>query len=342
MVATKPAKRRIVISFAAVGIILAVSIVLALMIGSVTISAKEVFASLAGMVQSLFGIESEVNGVFRDIRFPRVIIAIIIGINLSLSGVLLQAVMQNPLADPGVTGISSGASVVVVILMLYFPNKSGIIPLAGFIGGIVACFTIYAIAWKKGKITAIRIILSGVAVNAAIGGVTGMITMLNSEKLQGVLTWLNGSLGRVGVADIKTCFLYSIVGLIPVLFLSKVCNILSLGDKSAKSLGFNPNILRLVVSLVGVYLAGISTAFVGIISFIGLIIPHIARLIIGTNHKYLIPFSAMSGAAALLLADLLGRAIAPPIQIPVGIVMSVLGGPFFLYLLRKGDKTHGS
>lgn len=334
MVKNKDGNKKRIFLFISVIIVLTLTFIISVAIGSVNIPVKDVFLSIAN-------IENNFLGIIRDIRLPRVVMSVFIGASLSVSGILLQSVMQNPMADPGVTGISSGASVMVIFLMLYMPGSVHSIPLVGFVGGLIACALVYFMAWKNG-INAIRIILAGIAINSVLGAFIGMMNILNSDKLAGVLNWMNGSLSGKSWSQVKLCIIYSSLGLIFAMLLHKNCNVLALGDKTAKGLGFNPNKQRLLISAAGVFLAGIATSFVGIISFVGLMVPHIARLLVGSNHKYLIPFSALLGSSVLMLADTIGRTITAPYEIPVGIVMSVLGGPFFLYLLRKGGKNYGS
>lgn len=323
-----------VVLFSLLGIALIGAILISISIGSVSIPLQDIINML------LQGEESKYAAILRDIRIPRVIMAVLVGANLSVSGVLLQGVMRNPLADPGITGISSGASVTVMIMMLYFQGATLWTPVVGFIGGILACALIYSLAWNKG-ISAVRIILAGVAVNALLGGVSSLLSILNSDRLTGVLNWLNGELGKKSWLQVKVMLLFTIIGLVLALIVSKGCDILALGDKNARSIGFNPNALRLIISAVAVLLAGVSTAYVGVIGFIGLVVPHIARIIIGIEHKKLVPFSALLGGLILLLADTVGRTITAPYEIPVGIVTTVIGGPFFLYLLRKENKSYG-
>ncbi|WP_310605591.1 FecCD family ABC transporter permease [Anaerosporobacter sp.] len=317
-----------------------IMVILLLVVVAVSISVGSVSVPIRQIIDSVINGTGGSGGIVRDIRIPRVVMGLLVGANLAVAGVLLQGVMGNPLADPGITGISSGASVVVMLVMLYFPKASASIPLYGFVGSMLACSIIYLLAWKDG-IAAIRIILAGVAVNAVLGGVTSMISILNSENLTGVLSWLNGNLGKKGWSDVRMLLIYTMVGLVCVIPLSKSCNLLALGDKNAKSLGYNPNVLRILISLVAVFLAGISTAYVGVIGFIGLVVPHISRMIMGTDHKVLLPFSALLGSTLLVLADTLGRTITAPYEIPVGIVMTIIGGPFFLYLLRKDQRRYG-
>jgi len=313
---------------------LAAAILISIRVGSVSVSLQDIF-------QAFTADSKGTAGIVRDIRIPRILMAVMVGANLAVSGVLLQGVMGNPMADPGITGISSGASVVVMIVMLYLPAKAASLPVFGFIGGVLACILIYSLAWKQG-LSAVRIILAGVAVNSMLGGVTSLISLLNSENLQGVLSWLNGELGNKSWTQVKSMAVYTVVGLGMAFLLPRCCDLLALGDKNTKSLGYNPNILRILISAVAVFLAGISTAYVGVIGFIGLIVPHISRMLMGSGHKSLIPFSALLGAVILLLADTVGRTVIAPYEIPVGVITTVCGGPFFLYLLRKDTKGYGN
>ncbi|WP_339362305.1 FecCD family ABC transporter permease [Vallitalea maricola] len=312
--------------------VLILSIFLGICLGSVRISLNDI-------IKSLFSDEYTVKkAIISDIRLPRVWIAVFVGANLSASGALLQAVMRNPLADPGITGVSAGASLFAIIILLLFPSYVSLVPIAAFVGGVIACGIVYGLAWKGGGIEPIRIVLAGVAVNAILGGATGLLSLLNSDKIQGVMLWTNGSLSRVSWMDVKLLGIYSIVGIILALICIRAANVLQLGDDVAKNLGYNVNLTRILISLVAVYLAGISVAFVGIIGFVGLVVPHISRLLFGSDYKWLLPVSMLMGGAVLVIADTMARMIAAPIELPVGTMMAMLGGPFFLYLLRRGAK----
>lgn len=275
------------------------------------------------------------RNILLNIRLPRIAVATIVGANLSVAGALLQAVMQNPLADPGLTGVSAGSSLAAIVIMLLFPQYSYLVPIAAFIGGAIACGLVYSLAWKNG-IKPVRIILAGVAVNAILGGGTSLLSILYSDRIQGVLLWVNGSISGKTWVDVKILAIYSAIGLTMAMFCIRKANILQLGDEMSSNLGVNINKYRLLISLVAVYLAGISTALVGIIGFVGLIIPHIARLLIGSDYKYMLPFSVILGSGLLLIGDTFARIVVRPIELPVGVIMAVIGGPFFLYLLRKG------
>lgn len=270
------------------------------------------------------------------IRFPRILIAMIVGANLAISGALLQAVMQNPLADPGLTGVSTGASLAAITVMLVFPQFSNLVPAIAFIGGAIACGIVFLLAWKNG-IKPVRIILAGVAVNAILGGGTSLLSILYNDKIQGVLLWVNGSISGKNWSDVKVLGIYSAIGIIASLCFIRKANILQLGDEMSTNLGIDINKYRVIISLLAVFLAAISTAIVGIIGFVGLIVPHISRHLVGSDYKYMLPLSIVLGSALLIIGDTLARTVASPIELPVGIIMAVTGGPFFLYLLRKGQ-----
>lgn len=311
---------------------LLLSLILGICLGSVKITSQDI-------LQAFISNEYTINrAIIWDIRLPRVWIAALVGANLSASGALLQAVMRNPLADPGITGVSAGASLSAIIILLLFPTLVSILPVAAFIGGIFACATVYSLAWKNGEIEPLRIVLAGVAINAILGGATGLISILNSDRIQGVMLWTNGSLAKVSWLDVKVLTIYTLLGLLVSLLSIRHCNVLQLGDDVAKNLGYNVNRTRMFLSVIGVFLAAISVAFVGIIGFVGLVVPHIIRLLFGSDYKWVLPMSMMFGGMLLVLCDTLARVIAAPIELPVGTMMAMFGGPFFLYLLRKGKK----
>ncbi|RUT47063.1 iron ABC transporter permease [Paenibacillus anaericanus] len=311
--------------------LLLVSIIIAVGIGSVQFTLSQTWQTLIGS-----GKDAD-NTILWDIRIPRVLMALIIGANLAASGILLQAVMNNPLADPGLTGVSSGAAVTVLFIMLVAPEFSGFIPLAAIVGGGFAAVMVYAWAWKKESgYTPIRIILSGVAVNAVFGGVIGLLSILYSDKLPAALQWMNGSLSGKGMNDVLNILPYSMAGWAMALLCIRQANILRLGEQAAHNLGQNLNRVRFILSFVAVFLAAISVSKVGLVGFVGLIVPHMARIIIGSNYKHSLPLSLMLGAMILIIADTAGRSLFSPLEIPAGIIMAMAGGPYFLYLMRKG------
>lgn len=314
-------------------ILLTVATLVSIGLGSVRFSPVETLLTFIG-----HGGDAAADTILWDIRIPRVFLALLIGANLAASGALLQAVMLNPLADPGLTGVSSGAAVAVLFIILAMPGLSSMVPLAAILGGTIAAIMVYAWAWKKrGGFTPVRIILSGVAVNAVFGGVIGLLSILYSDKLPAALQWLNGSLSGKGMGDAMVILSYSIVGWIAAILCIRQANILRLGEQVAHNLGQNLSRIRFMLSFVAIYLAAISVSTVGLVGFVGLIVPHMSRIMIGSDYRHSLPLSLLLGAMILLIADTIGRTAFAPLEIPSGIVMAMVGGPYFLYLMRKGD-----
>ena len=299
-------------------------------LGSIKVEMYELVKGL------LFNVDEPKINIIRDIRMPRVLAAIIIGANLAVSGVLLQAIIRNPLAEPSVVGISSGSVLVSVIILLFFPQLNTVRPLFGFIGGLVACIIVFSLAHKKG-FSAIRIVLAGVAVNAMLSAMSNITIQFGAGAVSSVQSWLTGSLANITWMDIRLLLVYSVIGHIGAFLLYKSCDLIALGEKNAKSLGLNYDLHMFFICVVAVFLSATATSIGGVIAFVGLVVPHICRIIMGSSHKYLIPFSITIGAILLLIADTAGRMLFAPLEIPVGIVMAVIGGPVFLYLLKRSE-----
>ena len=275
-----------------------------------------------------------------DLRFPRIIVAMLGGAATAVSGVLLQAVMKNPLADPGIIGVSSGASFVAVLITAFVPALYFYTPILAFIGGMAAFLLVYGLSWKGG-LSPLRIILVGVAVNAMFTGLMSAFNSSTGSNYSGVASIVNANITMKTWSDVRILLVYTVIGLVASLFVLGQCNLLALEDKTVRSIGVNVTRTRIIVSVIAVLLASISTAVIGPISFLGLIVPHIARLLVGSNHKVLVPYSIVLGAFMLLCADTLGRTIAAPYEISASVIMSVIGGPFFIILLRRSKKNYG-
>ena len=311
--------------------VLCFTILISLRIGSIDISFKEL---IDGMFLSK---QSNNFLIIRDIRMPRVLSAVLIGGNLAVAGALLQTTMKNPLADPGIIGISSGASLGAIAVMVIFTDLIKYKIIIAFIGGIIAACLVYLIGEDKG-FSPVRIILAGVCVNSILNALSSMVTVFNSAGVSSIQTWLLGSLVNVTWNDFKILALYTIVGIALCLLVIKSCDLMGLGDKTAQSLGLNVNRVRVMITFVAVFLTSISTGVGGVISFVGLVIPHICRFLIGSSHKFLIPFSYFMGGFLLLVADTVSRNIFRPYEIPVGLTMCLVGGPFFIYILRRSKR----
>ena len=311
--------------------VLCFTILISLRIGSIDVSFKE-------LIDGMF-LNKQSNNflIIRDLRMPRVLSAVLIGGNLAVAGALLQTTMKNPLADPGIIGISSGASLGAIAVMVIFTDLIKYKIIIAFIGGIIAACLVYLIGEDKG-FSPVRIILAGVCVNSRLNALSSMVTVFNSAGVSSIQTWLLGSLVNVTWNDFKILALYTIVGIALCLLVIKSCDLMGLGDKTAQSLGLNVNRVRVMITFVAVFLTSISTGVGGVISFVGLVIPHICRFLIGSSHKFLIPFSYFMGGFLLLVADTVSRNIFRPYEIPVGLTMCLVGGPFFIYILRRSKR----
>ncbi len=321
---------RAVLSFVLMALGLVVLFFAAINIGSLKVSFTE-------LMRGLFVERIDDVATIYDLRFPRIIISMLAGAAIAVSGVLFQAVLKNPLADPGIIGISSGASFAAVLITAFAPQLYFFTPLVAFAGGVTAFLLVYCLSWKGG-LSPLRIILTGVAVDALFSGLSSAFNSMSGGNMSGVASIVEANITQKTWDDVTTLIPYVAAGLFLACLFIGECNLMSLEDKTARSLGLNVNSTRIVISLVAVLLASISTAIAGAISFLGLIVPHIGRILVGSDHKALIPFSALTGAFTFLLADTIGRTIAAPYEVSAAVIMSVVGGPFFIILLRRSRK----
>ncbi len=304
----------------------AIGFAVSLISGSVEIGAEKIL----GLTELT---ETE-RQILENIRLPRSIVAVLVGINLSLSGAILQAVMKNPLADPHIIGISSGAGLFGIFAMLVIEDAGNLVTPAAFLGALLAAILIYILAWKDG-IKPIRVILAGVAVSAFLGAGISAMLIFYSEKVSGALMWMVGGLSARSWQHVQLILPYTIAGTILALAFTKHLNILQLGDDVAKGLGLRVNLTRTILTAIAALLAASAVCVVGLLGFVGLIVPHTARLLIGSDYRILLPSAALLGAAVLTFSDTAARVIFAPVELPVGILLAILGAPFFLYLLRK-------
>lgn len=306
----------------------------------VSINAGSVKLSLLELYRGLF-LEFNPNvAIVYDLRFPRIIVALLAGAGLAVSGTLLQSVMKNPMTDPGIIGISSAAALMGSLVSLFMPKYYYLTPLFSVFGGLLAYFLLYTLAWDGG-VKPVRLILTGVALNMTFVGIREAIRSLTGGNLTQVQSIIEGNVAQKTWDDVHILAIYVGVFLILSFFAIRPCNLLSLEDKTARSLGVNVNRDRFLIALLAIILASVTTAVVGVIGFVGLLVPHIGRILVSGDHKYLIPFSALLGAFMLLLSDTLGRIIAYPFEIQAAVIMAVVGGPFFILLLRAGGRNYG-
>jgi iron complex transport system permease protein len=314
-------------------VLLAVSLLLGTMLGAYKISAGDV---LRAMFTEREGLNRQI---IWTIRFPRTLVAGLVGVCMSLSGAILQGIMRNPLASPNIIGVSSGAGITGIFILILYPSQIYLVPPLSFVGALAATLLIYSLAWKNG-INPMRMILAGVAVSALLGAGINALLIFFPDRVHGVVDFMVGSLAAKTWKHFKMLWPYALSGAVLVMLLSRRLNILMLGDEIAAGLGIHVERTRVMFIAVSSLLAASAVSVVGLLGFVGLIVPHMARLIVGSDYRYLIPASALSGATILILCDMTARLAFSPMEIPVGIIMAVLGAPFFLYLLRGGFKKH--
>ena len=317
-----------------------VMLILCLLMFFISINLGSIKVSFYDLLKGLFfEYDSNVATIY-DLRFPRIIIALFAGAALSVSGVLLQAVLKNSLADPGIIGISSGAQFVTVIIAAAFPALYSKVTIFSFLGGLFAFLVVYGL-WIKNGYTSLKIILIGIAIEALFTGLSDAVNSFGGGTVSTVAAIVDGNITLKTWDDVRILLIFVIPALILSLFCAHYCDLLALEDKTVRGLGLNVNLLQLLISLVAVLLASSVTAVCGVVSFLGLLVPHIGRLIVGSGHKSLIPFSMFLGAFVFLTADTLGRTICYPYEVSAAVLMNVIGGPVFIILLQRNGIKHG-
>jgi iron complex transport system permease protein len=291
------------------------------------------------VVRSLFGIESgdgNYSFIVNVLRLPRALAAVLVGAALAVSGAVLQSLTRNDLAAPDVVGINAGAGLAAVTLIVAFPSvPAAYLPPAAFVGALAVAGLLYVLAWR-GSSSPVRLILIGVGLSAVATALTTfMITFGRIEQVSQALVWLTGSVYGRSWEEVFTLLPWLVVFLPLTLVRARHLNALALGDEVATGLGVRVELERGVLVLASVALAASAVATAGTIAFVGLVAPHVARRLVGPSGGGLLPVAAMTGGALVVLADLLGRALFAPVEIPCGIVTAVVGAPFFLYLLYR-------
>ncbi|MFA1714197.1 FecCD family ABC transporter permease [Peribacillus frigoritolerans] len=276
--------------------------------------------------------------VIQSVRLPRALIASAIGASLAISGVLMQTLTKNPLASPDIFGVNAGAGLAVVTGVTVFGiSNLQVFTWLSFIGAAIAAISIYMIgSMGRGGLTPMKLTLAGAAMTAMVASLTQGLLVSNEALLEQVLFWLAGSVSGRSLDNLVAVLPYLVAGWGLALVMSGKMNVLSMGEDVAKGLGLNIVFLKLVLGLAIILLAGGSVAVAGPIGFIGIVVPHLTRSIVGIDHRWLIPFSGLFGAVLLIAADVLSRYILMPREIPVGVMTAIIGTPFFIYIARKG------
>lgn len=290
--------------------------------------------SLREIVRGLFVADDSTSRLLIwHLRFPRILCGGLVGVCLSLSGCILQGVMRNTMASPSTIGVTGGASFIGYITLVLFSNFSHLLPIGSIVGAFVTTMLIYALAYQKG-VSPVKMILSGMAVSALFGAFSDMIKTFFADSLGNASGFLVGGLNGTGWSHFGMIAPYALCGVLLCFLLPSKMNILMLGDETANSLGLRTERFRFFLIAISSLLSGAAISVAGLISFVGLVVPHIARLLVGLDYKYLFPASAFLGFTLVVACDTIGRVIMPPGEIPVSIILSFIGAPFFLYLLR--------
>lgn len=333
----------VILSF--LSVLLVAACVLSACIGAVKISASELWMIIMhqwGMGDDL-GFSSQQEAVFISLRLPRVVLGILVGSALAIAGAAMQGLFRNPLAEPGLIGISSGASLFAVMMIVlevrflsFMTATFGYyaLSIAAFLGACLTTFVVYRLAVSGGKADITTLLLAGIAINALAGSFTGLLTYVADDaQLRNITFWSLGSLGGASWKTVTGVLPFVSVSLITLPFFSKSLNALSLGEAQAGHMGIHVGLLKKVVIVLATLGVGAAVAVAGMIGFIGLVIPHILRMAFSADHRLVIPGSALAGATVLVLADLVARTLVAPAELPIGILTAIIGAPVFIYII---------
>jgi iron complex transport system permease protein len=327
-------------------ILLAVTIA-SLGIGAVDISPGQVTAILADRLLGIdLGIEytTQQDLVLWNIRLPRILLGVLAGSALAIAGASLQGIFRNPLADPGLIGSSAGGAVgaVSMIMLGISPLGSFTLPIAAFAGSLALTGLVYALSRHGGQTEVVTLILTGVALNAIAFAAIGMMNFYASDaQLRSIVFWQMGSLGGTTWRVVQVTAPLIGIGMLLLMTQRRALNLMALGEREAYHLGVSTERVRMVVIALAALLSGATVAATGLVGFIGLVVPHLMRLVLGPDHRTLIPASILAGAALMIVADTAARTLMAPLELPLGIVTALIGGPYFLFLLHYTRRAQG-
>ena len=328
--------------------ILFISMMMAILVGSVGITPSIIFEVLfykLGIISEFSATKAQ-QIIIWDIRVPRVLLAAIVGAALAISGAAIQALVKNSIADPYILGVSSGASVgatSVILLGAFSILGTYALSVASFLGAVVAVTVVFFLARVGGRTSVMRLLLAGIAVSMILSAMTNFILMMSKDQggIQAVMHWMLGSLAGAKWSNILIPAVVLIVVFLLLMFSYRQLNALLLGEETATTMGVNVECFRVFIILIVSLLTGVVVAVSGSIGFVGLIVPHIVRMLVGSNYKVVLPFSAVIGAIFIIWADLGARVAIAPEEMPIGIITALCGGPFFIWMLRRQRYTFG-
>lgn len=312
--------------------VLLVATVAAFLVGSSSVSLGDLIAWMTGG-----DVSAAAKSILVNVRLPRVLAALVAGAALATSGAVIQAVLDNPLASPNIIGVNSGAGLFVLIAASVFPSVLWLPPLAAFAGALVTALIIFGISLGAG-VSRLTVVLAGIAITTVFGAGMNTILIINPDAYVGSSSFLVGGLSGVLMDDLWWPTLYCVIGLVAVMLAAGKLNIMALGDDTAHALGMNVGACRMAMLGLAAVLAGAAVSFAGLLGFVGLIIPHLVRFFVGHDNRWVLPVSAVTGAAFVVVCDLCSRVLFAPYEVPVGILMAFLGGPFFIYLILKNRR----
>ena len=341
-------KKKQVISILILIVLLLGIIIIALHLGTIKVPVlgglQSIWQGLGIPVTVSNPLEPEQEAVLWYIRMPRILIGLMVGASLALAGAVMQGIFSNPLADPGIMGVSAGASLGAVIAISLGLTSMGMfyMPMFAFVGAFMAVSITILLTMRGGRVETATLLLAGVAISMLLGAFTsGILTLMNEYRLREFLFWMVGGLDFRRWEHVFLAIGPFLIGTTILITLGRQLNVLVLGDTEAKALGVPVMLYRLIFLFLASFITATAVCVSGAIGFVGLIIPHIVRILVGPDHRVLLPVSALAGALFLIFCDTLGRVLAAPREIRVGIMTALLGAPYFLYLLRRVRQKGG-
>ena len=326
-----PTRRNVLLLLCVLGAALVLVSLGALSLGAVRLSWTEVGAALLGTSSS-----KETAMIVREIRLPRILLAVLVGAALSVAGTGLQALLRNPLADPYVLGISSGAALGAIVALYVGGRVAAASPAVAFLGAVATMTWVYLLGRRAGRLASYTLILAGVVTASFLSAIIlFVLTLLSTRDVRGTAFWLMGDLSAVSDAQLRYLLPAVILGIGGLYWFAKDLNVLLLGEEEAAHLGVNVSRVETAVYLLTSLLTGLAVSVSGAIGYLGLLVPHLGRMLVGNDHRTLLPTAALGGALVLVLSDTLARTVVAPAELPVGAVTALAGAPVFIYLLRR-------
>ncbi|WP_017614722.1 FecCD family ABC transporter permease [Nocardiopsis salina] len=321
-------------------VLLVAAALLGVSAGAASVSAADIVRHVFGLLP--FGTESPLTereeALLVELRLPRVVMGVLVGALLATAGGAYQGVFRNPLADPFLLGAAAGAGLGATLVMVFgadwFDAPRAMVPVAAFVGALVGVFTAYLLGTTAGGGGTASLLLAGVAVSSFLSAAQTLVQQMGIDQLQQIYSWLLGGLGRGGWDDVHLVLPYALVALVVLLACGYLLDMLALGDDKAVSLGMNPTVVRILVISAASLATAAAVSVSGLIGFVGIVVPHIVRRLVGSNYRRILPVTVIVGGAFMVLVDIAARTLVAPAELPIGVVTAFLGAPFFVLILR--------